>query len=69
MLSSPPTTMTNEERAQLMYEMEARNWPSPIGWDNLSEASRALWVERVERIQRTYEYSRSGHGEHDMEQG
>jgi hypothetical protein len=34
-----------------LYEREAKNWPSPLGWDNLSKASKHLWEEHAERIE------------------
>ena len=39
--------MTDEERARAMYEKEAKNWPSPIGWDNLAKGSQYLWIQRA----------------------
>lgn len=41
----------NEEEIEAVgrpyYEKEAKNWPSPIGWDNLSYASRLRMAERA----------------------
>lgn len=39
--------MTDEELGREAYEREALNWPSPIGWDNLSVASKSNWIQRA----------------------
>lgn len=40
---------SDEENGRAMYEREADNWPSPIGWDNLEPVSRFLWTERAKK--------------------
>jgi hypothetical protein len=61
--------MTAEEMAQLMYEAEAKQWPSPLGWDKLSEGSKAQWTERAECIKKLHEHTRGGHGNDHVQQG
>jgi hypothetical protein len=61
--------MTPEERGQLLYEMEARNWPKPLGWDKLLDGSKAQWIERAECIKKLHEHTRSGHRDNDVQQG
>lgn len=39
--------MTDEEKGRAAYEKEAKNWPKPIGWENLSKASRYLWTQQA----------------------
>lgn len=48
-LPKPPT---DDELGRELYEREAKQWPKPLGWDNLSEASRYLWSERAREKQR-----------------
>jgi len=42
---------------QRYYEKEAANWPSPIGWFNLSVASKENWEQRANEYEK-----RSSHG-------
>jgi hypothetical protein len=37
----------DEAKGRAMYEQEAANWPKPIGWDNLPEGSKYLWIQRA----------------------
>jgi hypothetical protein len=39
--------VNDEELGRAEYEREAKNWPSPIGWDNLSDAAKKNWTERA----------------------
>jgi len=41
--------MTDEERGRAMYEKEAKNWPSPIGWNGMAKGVQQLWIERAKR--------------------
>jgi hypothetical protein len=54
---------------QQLYEREADNWPQPLGWDNLSEGSKAQWEERARCIKKLHEHTRSGHRDNDIQQG
>jgi hypothetical protein len=54
---------------QQLYEREAKNWPQPLGWDNLSEGSKAQWEERARCIKKLHEHTRSGHGNDHVQQG
>lgn len=35
------------EAGRLAYEQEAKNWPSPIGWDKLMYGSKVQWAQRA----------------------
>lgn len=50
--------MTDEELARQMYEEEAKNWPSPVGWDNMMPGSKAQWVWRVKQLGRKNDQGR-----------
>jgi hypothetical protein len=39
--------VTDEELARYNYEQEAKNWPNPIGWDNLSKGAKAMWIAKA----------------------
>ena len=39
----------DEAKGRAMYEREAANWPSPIGWDNLPESSKYQWIQRAKK--------------------
>lgn len=39
--------MSDELRGQIMYEKEARNWPTPLEWDKLPKGTQYLWIQRA----------------------
>jgi hypothetical protein len=69
LISMSKNYMTAEERGRLLYEREATNWPKPLGWDNLSEGSKAQWEERARCIKKLHEHTRSGYRDNDTQQG
>jgi hypothetical protein len=64
-----PECVVDWPLGQQLYEREARNWPKPLGWDNLSEGSKAQWEERARCIKKLHEHTRSGHRNSDVQQG
>lgn len=44
--------MTDEERGRAAYEEQAKLWPKPIGWDNLTPAGKHQWIERAKKEKR-----------------
>lgn len=41
--------LTDEELGRHYYNYTNRGWPAPIGWENLSEGAKKLWIERAKR--------------------
>jgi hypothetical protein len=39
----------HQSDARFLYEAQAAMWPSPIGWENLSDAAKHLWLERAKK--------------------
>jgi hypothetical protein len=46
---SPQASEDEEARGRALYEHQARGWPQPVGWDNMMEGSKYLWIQRAKK--------------------
>lgn len=42
--------ISDEEKGREAYEREAKNWPSPLGWDKLPAGSKRQWILRATKV-------------------